>query len=247
MNKRFYFILLVAFLSSGAGAQQIFLEKVSIDFAKTVSVWPLIREIDPEWFEQGKDHMPKETISYFNFTSDGSRSVYKRIKEAQIPKNMWWQPFADQNNIYNDYETGTMVSQKPVFEETFLVQDSLSRIKWKLTADTRNIAGFECRKAIGILYDTVAVFAFYTDEIKVSGGPESITGLPGMILGIGIPRLHTTWFATRVQALTTVDPKAIAPATKGKKTNRQELLTLLDKALSRGEAWGKKMILAFVI
>jgi GLPGLI family protein len=52
------------------------------------------------------------------------------------------------------------------------VEDSLLKIKWKITADTRNIAGFECRKAVGILFDTVAVFAFYTDELMISGGPE---------------------------------------------------------------------------
>jgi GLPGLI family protein len=245
--KRIYITILAAAFCFGANAQQIFLDKVSIDFAKTVSVWPLIKEIEPDWFEQGKDHMPKETISYFNFTSDGNKSLYKRVKEAEVPKGMWWEPFADQNNIYNDYETGLTISQKPVFEETFLVQDSLAKIKWKLTADTRVIAGFECRKAIGIIYDTVAVFAFYTDEIKVSGGPESVNGLPGMILGVGIPRLHTTWFATKVQALNSVEPKALTPAVKGKKTNKKELLSLLDKALSRGEDWGKKMVLAFVI
>lgn len=247
MNKRIYISLFILAVSFTAKAQQIFLDKVSIDFAKTVSVWPLIKEIEPQWFEEGKDHMPKETISYFNFTSDGTRSLYKRTKEAEIPRGMWWQPFGDENVIYNDYNTGTTISQKPVFEETFLVQDSLTKIKWKLTPDTRIIAGFECRKAIGILYDSVAVFAFYTDEILVNGGPESITGLPGMILGIGIPRLHTTWFATKVQALNSVEPKALTPASKGKKTNKTELLTLLDKALSRGEAWGKKMVLAFVI
>lgn len=247
MNKRIYTSLFILAVSFTAKAQQIFLDKVSIDFAKTVSVWPLIKEIEPQWFEEGKDHMPKETVSYFNFTSDGTRSLYKRTKEAEVPRGMWWQPFADENVVYNDYHAGTTTSQKPVFEETFLVQDSLTKIKWKLTPDTRVIAGFECRKAIGILYDTVAVFAFYTDEIMVNGGPESINGLPGMILGVGIPRLHTTWFATRVQALNSVEPKALNPATKGKKTNKTELLTLLDKALSRGEAWGKKMVLAFVI
>jgi GLPGLI family protein len=247
MTKRIYITVLIAVFGVAANAQQIFLDKVSIDFVKTVAVRPLIKEIEPEWYEMAKENMPKETVSYFNFTSDGTKSVYKRVKEAEIPKGMWWEPFADQNVIFNDYETGTTISQKPVFEETFLVTDSLANIKWKITPDTRVIAGFECRKAVGILFDTVAVFAFYTDEIKVTGGPESANGLPGMILGVGIPRLHTTWFANRVQALNSVEAKALAPATKGKKTNKKELLSLLDKALSRGEAWGKKMILAFVI
>ncbi|MDP4264097.1 MAG: GLPGLI family protein [Bacteroidota bacterium] len=229
-----------------ARSQQVFLDKVSIDYVKTVAVWPLMKEIEPEWFEQSKDHMPKETVSYFNFTSDGNKSLYKRTKEAEVPRGMWFQPFADNNLVYNDYTTGTTISQKPVFEETYLIKDSLIHIKWKMTADTRIIAGFECRKAVGILFDTVAIFAFYTDEIMISGGPEGINGLPGMILGVGIPRLHTTWFATKVEA-TDVNSKAVVPATKGKNTTRNNMLGSLDKALKEWEEWGQKMILAFVI
>jgi GLPGLI family protein len=125
------------------------------------------------------------------------------------------------------------------------VADSFHKIDWKITADTRIIAGFECRKAIGILFDTVAVFAFYTDQIMVSGGPEGITGLPGMILGVGIPRLHTTWFATQVN----LDPnlKAIKPEQKGKKVNRGEMQEQLFDVMKRWEAYGRKLYLAFVI
>jgi GLPGLI family protein len=246
MKKKIIFLCLVLF-GFMANSQQIFLEKVNIEYAKTVSVWPLMKEIEPEWFERSKDRMPKETISYFNFTGDGNKSLYKRIKEPEIPKGMWFQPFADNNIIFNDYAAGTTTSQKPIFEETYLVQDSLLKIKWKITADTRNIAGFECRKAIGILFDTVAVFAFYTDEIMVSGGPEGINGLPGMILGAGIPRLHTTWFATKVKLLDDTEVKSIIPAAKGKKTDRIKMISSLNKAMKNWEDWGKKMILAFMI
>ena len=246
MKKQiFFFAICLSFILTSK-AQTIFLDKVSIDYVKTVAVWPLMKELDPQWYEQGKDHMPKETISYFNFTSDGNKSIYKRTKEAEIPRGMWFQPFADNNVVYNDYAAGTTISQKPIYEETYLVQDSLINIKWKLTADTRNIAGFDCRKAIGILFDTVAIFAFYTDEIMISGGPEGINGLPGMILGIGIPRLHTTWFATKVQA-SDVNIKSIVPAAKGKKTNRTAMLASLDKAMKDWEAWGRKMLLSLFI
>jgi GLPGLI family protein len=44
----------------------------------------------------------------------------------------------------------------------------------------------------------VYVFAFYTDDIMISGGPCSINGLPGMILGLTIPRLYTSFIATKV-------------------------------------------------
>ena len=74
------------------------------------------------------------------------------------------------------------------------------------------IAGFNCRKAVTKIFDSVYVFAFYTDEIIISGGPCSINGLPGMILGVTIPRLYTSWIATKVM-LNGVDENTIKPVT----------------------------------
>jgi GLPGLI family protein len=146
------------------------------------------------------------------------------------------------NIVYTDFQKSSTISQKPVFEETFLLQDSLLKIKWKITPDTRNIAGFLCRKAVGILFDTVAVFAFYSEELMIPGGPEGIHGLPGMILGMGIPRLHATWFATKVQVVD-VPVAQIHPETKGKKVNRKGMLDEIDKAMKNWDAWGKKLLL----
>lgn len=148
--------------------------------------------------------------------------------------------------MYNDYRTGKTITQKPVFEETFLMEDSLLNIRWKLTADTRTIAGYDCRKAIGFIDDTLAVFAFYTDEILVNGGPEGIHGLPGMILGVGVPRLHATWFATKVE-VNGVSASNLAPATKGKKVDRKKMIAGLDDVLKNWGKYGRNMILNFVI
>ena len=243
------FILLIAFTLQTiiSRSQQVFIDHVSVDYKKTVSWWPLAKEMFPDWFENEKDHMAKENVSIFNFTGDGTKSIYKRIKEPERQPGVWSEVFADENVIYNDYTTGTTISQKPVFEQTFLVQDSLSKIKWKITADTRTIAGFNCRKAIGILYDTVAVFAFYTDEIMIDGGPESIHGLPGLILGVGVPRLHTTWFATNVRIADDAAMKKVVPAAKGKKTNRAEMYGAILKAMKNWDQFGQKMLLAFVL
>ena len=245
MKKNILILLLLMVGTLTVRAQETFVREVSITYLKTVAVWPLMKEIEPEWFEESKDHMPKETVTTFTLSTNGQQSVYRKTKDPVIPRNMWYQPFADDNTVYNDYTTGTTVTQKPIFEETFLVQDSLLPIKWKITSDTRVIAGFECRKAVGILYDTVAVFAFYTDEIMVSGGPEGIQGLPGMILGVGIPRLHTTWFATEVSA--SVNPKDIKPSTKGKKVTLTEMKAQLQGLMKRWEGYGQKLVLAFVI
>jgi len=239
--------LIFCFAMTITNAQTQFFSTVKIEFEKTVTTRALYKELFPEWFEEWKDHIPQTTLSYFDFISDSVHSIYKPGRDVTASPGMFdFFTLANKNTVYTDYQKNTSISQKPIYEETFLVEDSLLNIKWKITPDTRNIAGFECRKAIGILFDTVAVFAFYTDELMVSGGPEGIHGLPGMILGMGIPRLHATWFATKVQVVDVPTAK-IQPEKKGKKLNRKDMLESLDKVLKNWEDWktfGKKLVLA---
>lgn len=244
--KKLFVILFVAGVSTKGIAQTQFYNTVKIEFEKTISVHAYYKELDEQWFNFLKERLPKTVVSYYDFIGDSTRSIYKPGKEVPLDPRSGYRPVADKNIVYNDYSTGTTVAQKPIYEETFLVQDSLVKIKWKLTADTRTIAGFECRKAIGILDDSVAVFAFYTDELMIKGGPEGIQGLPGMILGIGVPRLHATWFATKVE-VSGVNMNAVAPATKGKKVNRATMMKSLDKVLRQWGTYGSKLIVNFEI
>lgn len=248
MKKIIFASVTAVFIAGIAGAQVKFYPAVKIEFEKTVSVRQLMKDLQEgdSWYEKNKDRYPVSLLSYYDFTGDTSKSVYKPGKEVPADPRMWYRPVADKNVVYNDYAKGTTTSQKPVFEETFLVQDSLLKIKWKLTGDVRNIAGFDCRKAIGIINDTIAVFAFYTDELMVTGGPEGIHGLPGMILGMGIPRLHATWFATKVEVLEAL-PKELSPPAKGKKVSRQEMMTKLKALAEEWGTYGSKMIVNFVI
>lgn len=242
-----YFLLLFCFAALKMRAQNAsFLGAVQIEYEKTLSVHQLMKQMEPEEFEQYKDHFPVELKSYFTFTGDSAHSIFRQSKEAVIPTGMWFRPIADENVVYNDYTTGRTITKKPVFEETFLVDDSLLNIKWKITNDTRTIAGFECRKAVGIIFDTIAVFAFYSDEIMISGGPEGIHGLPGMILGLGIPRIHTTWFATKVE-LTGLKMNKVVPETKGKKIRRKEMIDVIKKALNDWGGYGKNLVTNYLI
>jgi GLPGLI family protein len=245
MRKSIIFAILIA-SSTLLQAQSRFFGQVKVEYEKVLNVPAYYKELDPEWYEIIKDRIPKNVITYHEFTGDSTRSIYKPGKDSPIDPKFWFRPVADKNVVFTDYKAGKSIAQKPVYEETFLVEDSLSKIKWRLTADTRNIAGFECRKAVGILDDTIAVFAFYTDEIMISGGPEGITGLPGMILGIGVPRLHTTWFATKVEVFD-VNMKTVAPATKGKRMDRATMMKTLDKVLRQWGTYGSKLIVNFAI
>jgi GLPGLI family protein len=117
----------------------------------------------------------------------------------------------------------------------------MRKIEWKYTSDIRKIAGFNCRKATGIIMDSVFVFAFFTEEIMVTGGPEGFNGLPGMILGVAIPRMHITWFATKLE-LVDVSAKDLAAPVKGKKTTIAELQKSLQGSLKDWGKWAERNI-----
>jgi GLPGLI family protein len=229
-------------------AQPPFFGGIKVEFEKTTSVRQLMKDLQEgnSWYEQNKDRYPVSTVNYYEFIGDTVHSIYRPGKEMPIDPRAWYRAVGDKNVVYNDYKAGTTIAQKPVFEETFLVEDSLLKIKWKITNDIRTIAGFDCRKAIGLLNDSIAIFAFYTDELLITGGPEGIQGLPGMILGMGVPRLHATWFATRVEIID-VKSKPIVPPVKGKKVNRTLLMTRLGKLAEEWGTYGSKMLLNFVI
>lgn len=236
------FVLVTISLS----AQTRFINTVKIEFEKTVYTRQLYKDLYPaQTYERFKAQIPEITIGYFDFIGDSAKSVFKPGRETSYdPRG--WRIFANENVVYTDYQTNKVIAQKPVYEETFLIEDSLANIDWKLTADTRIIAGFECRKAVGIIHDSIAVFAFYAEELLIQGGPESIHGLPGMILGMGVPRLHTTWFATKVE-VNGVNLNLVKPATKGKKVNYQQMIRLVNDVLKEWGDYGKNIVVAYMI
>ena len=141
------------------------------------------------------------------YTNPGGK-ILRTIGYGKLP--------AEDNIVYTNLKDSLSISQKHVYEQTFLVNDSTRKIKWKITDETRNIAGFDCRRANAIIMDSIYVVAYYTDQITTTGGPESFNGLPGMILGLALPHEHITWFATKVYTENITDAQLTSPK-KGKK------------------------------
>ncbi len=227
----------------------------TIEYEKTVNMFALLKKAinkDDESFMQPiydsyVKNQPqfKKLKSTMNFADD--KTMFTPIE----PENTGNAFFSDnamvtQNNtIFTDLQNNTFISQKHVFEETFLIKDSTRKINWKITDETREIAGFVCRRANALILDSVYVVAFYTDKIPVSGGPESFTGLPGMILGVALPHENVTWFATKVTDVT-IDPKVLTPPKKGKISNRKDLRKILDDAMKGwGATWAQTYLKAF--
>ena len=160
-----------------------------------------------------KENLPQFKTGYYNFIFADNKSVYKFDHWDPSAKMPEFLRKSDEENIwYFDHNTGKFNMQKNLWGTNFNVDDTIPPLQWRLTNENRMIAGFNCRKAVAKIFDSVYVFAFYTDEIMISGGPCSINGLPGMILGVTIPRLFTSWIATKVM-LNPVDKSIIKPVT----------------------------------
>jgi len=166
-----------------------------------------------------------------------NKTFFKPAEDISPPVMIFGQTpeFSQINTIFSDLSTHDQVTQKTAFEDVFLIKDKTRKIKWKITTETREIAGYSCRRANAIILDSIYVVAFYTEQIPVSGGPESFNGLPGMILGVALPHDHVTWFAKSVNDKT-IDSKMIAPPTKGKATDSKGFEAILIPALKN--YWG---------
>ncbi|PSK89112.1 GLPGLI family protein [Taibaiella chishuiensis] len=215
-------LLLYALYASPAAAQMIV--NGTIKFERKTNLHQQVR------VEQGNsaaqmpgrqsllNNIPQYNIAYFNYHFTAKESKYAFEKKDAVnydPYNMTGLA-AKENIVYSNFITKKTVSKKLAYDTDYLVADSMKQYTWKISDEVRTIAGYLCRKATTQINDSVVVVAFYSTQIMVSGGPESFNGLPGLILGIAIPRLYTTWFATSVEIL---QQGEIQPPDKGRRVD----------------------------
>jgi GLPGLI family protein len=205
MKHKIIFIAITLFYFSGLHAQQ-FISKAKIEYEVTANVKKTMGR-----FGDMIDNMSTFKTGFYTFTFANNKSIYKFDRwdpASKIPN--WFKESDEQNIWYFDYNTRNYNIQKNIDGSNLILEGAIKKLHWKITNENRIIAGFNCRKAVAQVFDSVYVFAFYTDEITIAGGPCSINGLPGLILGMTIPRLYTSWIATKVM-VNDVDVSIIKP------------------------------------
>lgn len=245
-NNRSYFtcfVILLLFCNLKASAQVQFPRQGKIEFEKKLNIH---KEIEGDsFYDSFKDKISKFQTTYFNLYFKDGKTLYEKGRDNDEKIMYWDEDETTEDIVYADLENSTFVKKQKVFEETFLISDSIRTIKWQITTETRDIAGFSCRKATGIILDSVYIIAFYTDQIPVSGGPLSYAKLPGMILGVAIPRMNITIMATKLELIEPKTEKLMPPTSnRAKKTNYAGVIEQLRKSsLSGWGSYGRKYLL----
>jgi GLPGLI family protein len=235
-------LLLLSF-QSAKNQNTTFLKQGKIEYEYKINIYAQMQDYNEDgWKDWVKKNMPQFKTTYFTLAFDNNKTLYQPGKDNPENNKIWFgQDVADENIVYSDFDKQLATSQKKVFEKIFLVKDSVRKIQWKITGETRNVAGFECRRANALIMDSIYVVAFYTDEIVTAGGPESFSGLPGMILGVALPHQHVTWFATKLinEPLKSTDLRV---PVKGKITTNATLKETLKESLKDWGKYGDKYI-----
>jgi GLPGLI family protein len=245
---KYLFFAGLIFLSYLTKAQNVrFVTQGTIEYEKRVNAYALIKQQIKTWgddsfsasaFESYQKNNPQFKVAKSKLVFSNQITAFLPEEDAIAPSNNWFSnliEFKQSNHIQSNLATGTSKTLKKIYDETYLVSDSIRKINWKITDEFRNIAGYNCRRANALVMDSIYVVAFYAEEIAVSGGPESFSGLPGMILGLALPHDHVTWFATSVTDVPVTEDKLKIP-TKGKSVDNKQLYDILKKAL---KDWGK--------
>lgn len=240
--KKILFLFAILAVAVAGKTQSHFISAGKIEYEKKFNIHKEIE--DEHWLDNVKDKLPKFRTSLHNLYFKDGRTLYEKGTDVYVKIPFMGDDNSVEDVIYTDLKQGVFAKKQNVFDETFLISDSIRNIKWQMTNELRDIAGFECHKAVGRILDSVYIIAFYTDQITVSGGPLSYCNLPGMILGVAIPRSNLTIFATKVELTEPKADKLVAPTAK-KKVDYKTFTQTIQKAMTDGDwgSYGRKIVI----
>lgn len=120
--------------------------------------------------------------------------------------------------LYTNFETRKKTEKREFLDKTFIIDDSISTLKWKMTGETKTILNHNCMNAVATristqtrmtmdngkmerkeIQDTANIVAWFTSDIPVSAGPGEYQGqLPGLILEMDVNNGRQTYIASSI-------------------------------------------------
>ena len=150
---------------------------------------------------------------------------------------------------YHNFATGKRLDEQELSSKKYIVEDSIQKLAWKMTGQTKTILGHTAQKVTGERYgtrtvmtmengemkremmpDTTVVNAWIAMDIPVSAGPEQFQGqLPGLILELEMNNGRIVYRALEISSK--VNTSAIKEPRGGKRITAAEFTKLRDKEL----------------
>jgi GLPGLI family protein len=198
--------------------------------------------------------MPKTRIDKFELNFGNNQSLWKHVDEDNNADEMnggmqirMMGPGQDDITWCN-FDAARKTDQRNMFDKMFIVADSIKKLSWKLSGQTKTILGHVCQQATAQQFgkrtmmtiengkmehkeinDTSNLVAWFTTDIPVSAGPEVQGQLPGLILALDINEGRMLYKALEISPK--VNLASIKEPVKGKKVTPEEFRTETQKMM----------------
>ena len=74
-----------------------------------------------------------------------------------------------------------MFTKEVIIGLSYLLEEPIPELKWKITNDTTTLSGVACKKAI-VNYEGKSWIAWFAPSLTFQNGPWKLQGLPGLII-----------------------------------------------------------------
>ncbi|WP_394991324.1 GLPGLI family protein [Emticicia sp.] len=126
-----------------------------------------------------------------------------------------------------DFSKKNLLAREKVVGKSFIYEESLPAIKWKLSNESKLIGKFKCQKATTTFRGRNYV-AWFTTEIPISMGPWKLNGLPGLILEAFDDTLQIQFAFESISMPENVADNMVFPSTEGRRITFEEHKTIFE-------------------
>ncbi|MFV0305663.1 MAG: GLPGLI family protein [Moheibacter sp.] len=131
---------------------------------------------------------------------------------------------------YKNLQENISLKTEEPYNKNFLVNDTLQNYDWAITKETKEILGYEVRKATATIDSTNLVEAWYAPKLPYKNGPEFFQGLPGLILEVQSHKKNDMTHTYRAISLNIdTENKPIERPKKGKSISQKEFKAFMDE------------------
>lgn len=234
--KKIFLLLILVFLLWGQGGYAQKTEGVvhyeyQLNWIKMMKKLPFLTQEEKDRMEntwKNEENSKQKLNLYFN----EKESLYTWGQDQQEYEGTEYKGRNEDLLMHKNFETEKHNDMIEMSGKTYLLQDSLQKIEWKVMNQIKEVAGYICMKAV--TEDKVKgqkITAWFTGDIPVASGPEQFHGLPGMILELDIDDGTLKIEATSVE-FKKLEKELVLPKMKGKKINDKDFNTLISKYIS---------------
>ncbi|MEO6070423.1 MAG: GLPGLI family protein, partial [Chitinophagaceae bacterium] len=165
--KRINLIPFFLFIGLVAGAQT---KQGRVVYERTVQMQMRLQGVSDEIAAQ----MPKSRTDIFELLFGNNQSLYQNLPTSGEEQNSFsggggsfnFRQMMNNEVVYYNFATGKRTDLRELGDKNFLVDDSVRKLAWKISDETKTIAGHTARKATAARVGTRPMVTMENGEMK---------------------------------------------------------------------------------